>query len=109
MTVSQLKRQSEAELETESELLYGEESKKEADWEDWERIFEDSLFKEQTDLKTGTEEALPEVEEIIPDFLKDEAPVQGTARGTAYHIFLQYLDFTRAESLEAVEEQAVGN
>ena len=105
LTVSQLKRQSEAELETESELLYGEESKKEADWEDWERIFEDSLFKEQTDLKTGTEEALPEVEEIIPDFLKDEAPVQGTARGTAYHIFLQYLDFTRAESLEAVEEQ----
>ena len=105
LTVSQLKRQSEAELETESELLYGEESKKEADWEDWERIFEDSLFKEQTDLKTGTEEALPEVEEIIPDFLKDEAPVQGAARGTAYHIFLQYLDFTRAESLEAVEEQ----
>ena len=44
LTVSQLKRQSEAELETESELLYGEESKKEADWEDWERIFEDSLF-----------------------------------------------------------------
>ena len=105
LTVSQLKRQSEAELEAESELLYGEESKKEADWEDWERIFEDSLFKEQTDLKTGTEEALPEVEEIIPDFLKDEAPVQGAARGTAYHIFLQYLDFTRAESLEAVEEQ----
>ena len=105
LTVSQLKRQSEAELEAESELLYGEESEKEADWEDWERIFEDSLFKEQTDLKTGTEEALPEVEEIIPDFLKDEAPVQGAARGTAYHIFLQYLDFTRAESLEAVEEQ----
>ena len=105
LTVSQLKRQSETELEEESELLYGEESEKEADWEDWERIFEDSLFKEQTDLKTGTEEALPEVEEIIPDFLKDEAPVQGAARGTAYHIFLQYLDFTRAESLEAVEEQ----
>ncbi|MFQ9152692.1 MAG: hypothetical protein ACLR6B_15610 [Blautia sp.] len=34
-----------------------------------------------------------------------KAPVRGAARGTAYHIFLQYLDFNRAESLAEVREQ----
>ena len=51
------------------------------------------------------EEVLPEVDEIIPEFLKEKAPVRGAARGTAYHIFLQYLDFNRAESLAEVREQ----
>ena len=52
------------------------------------------------------EEVLPDVDEIIPEFLKEKAPVRGAARGTAYHIFLQYLDFNRAESLAEVERSS---
>lgn len=89
LTVSQLKRQSEAELETESELLYGEESKKEADWEDWERIFEDSLFKEQTDLKTGTEEALPgSSKRSFPGLSERRSPRPGSGPGNGLPYFL---------------------
>lgn len=130
LTVSQLKRQSETELQEESAVLYENGPEEEKDWEAWENVFEEPLLKEaaadeEKDWSADwlvpaenarkmnksqesteiAEEVLPDVDEIIPEFLKEKAPVRGAARGTAYHIFLQYLDFNRAESLAEVREQ----
>ena len=107
LTVSQLKRQSETELQEESEVLYENGPEEEKDWSaDWlvpaENARKMNKSPESTEI---VEEVLPEVDETIPEFLKEKAPVRGAARGTAYHIFLQYLDFNRAESLAEVREQ----
>ena len=48
-----------------------------------------------------------EQEPIIPDFMKEsrEPLLQGAARGTAYHRILECLDYTKADSQQAIEQQ----
>ncbi len=38
----------------------------------------------------------------LPDFTRADAPLSGAARGTATHLALQYMDFSRTGSVEAV-------
>lgn len=48
----------------------------------------------------------PDIIPLIPDFIEEkEEPLQGTARGTAYHKAVEYLDFTRADTEDDVREQ----
>lgn len=48
-----------------------------------------------------------EQEPIIPDFMKEsrEPLLQGAARGTAYHRILECLDYSKADSQQAIEQQ----
>ena len=48
-----------------------------------------------------------EQEPIIPDFMKEsrEPLLQGAARGTAYHRILECLDYSKADSQQAIEKQ----
>ena len=48
-----------------------------------------------------------EQEPIIPDFMKEsrETLLQGAARGTAYHRILECLDYSKADSQQAIEQQ----
>ena len=48
-----------------------------------------------------------EQEPIIPDFMKEEQEplLQGAARGTAYHRILECLDYAKADSQQAIEQQ----
>ena len=39
----------------------------------------------------------------LPDFARAEKPATGTEKGIATHLVLQYMDFARTESLEAVQ------
>ncbi len=38
----------------------------------------------------------------MPDFARREKPLSGTEKGSATHLVLQYMDFARTQSLEAV-------
>ena len=48
-----------------------------------------------------------EQEPIIPDFMKEsrEPLLQGAARGTAYHRILECLEYSKADSQQAIEQQ----
>ncbi len=39
----------------------------------------------------------------LPDFARDKRPATGAEKGTATHLVLQYMDFAKTESLEAVQ------
>ena len=41
----------------------------------------------------------------MPSFLREDTPLKGADRGTAYHRVLECLDFTRASSQEEIKEQ----
>ena len=41
----------------------------------------------------------------MPDFTKKDKPVTGAEKGTATHLVLQYMDFGRTESVEAVRQE----
>lgn len=66
-----------------------------------------------TELKTYAEPD-PDAESIapaqerkfnMPDFAKKDKPLTGTERGIATHLVLQYMDFGRTDSLDAVQEE----
>lgn len=59
--------------------------------------------REEAELLFNGEGECPE--QIVPAFLKEAGDVIGAARGTAYHIFLQHLDFTRCAELNEVKLQ----
>ena len=44
-------------------------------------------------------------EPFVPSFLREDTPLKGADRGTAYHRVLECLDFTRASSQEEIKEQ----
>ena len=41
----------------------------------------------------------------MPDFTREEKPLSGAERGTATHLVLQYMDFTKGDSPEHVKEE----
>ena len=61
--------------------------------------------------RLGREDSFELLEEspiipYVPDFMKEEqGELSGAARGTAYHRLLEWLDYEKAESPEAVEAQ----
>lgn len=112
LTVSQLKRQSDEEEEAGVRLF--EDEKNDILWMHESAQAE---YEEMNALETGYEQGhVPETEHgrgntperLIPEFMKDSAPMEGSARGTAYHSFLQYLDFGRCGNLAGVKEQLNG-
>lgn len=44
---------------------------------------------------------------LFPQFRSGQAPVSGAARGTAYHTFMENLDFTKKEELEIQLEELI--
>ena len=48
----------------------------------------------------------PEVIPLLPRFLQEETKLTGASRGTAYHRFLELLDFAEQYSLERLTEKA---
>lgn len=46
----------------------------------------------------------PDVIPLIPDFMKKEQKVEGAARGTIYHLFMEKLDYHMAATADAVRE-----
>jgi len=71
------------------------------------------LKKQSQQIETDEEALLPEQmcleetdgEEMLPEFLKEKQELKGAARGTAYHMLLQYLDFTRCKNKAEVKAQ----
>ena len=41
----------------------------------------------------------------LPDFAREEKPLTGAEKGSATHLVLQYMDFARTDSAEAVQEE----
>ena len=46
----------------------------------------------------------PEVVPLLPAFLKEEEPLTGASRGTAYHRVMELLDFAADESRKGIED-----
>lgn len=49
-----------------------------------------------------------EEEKLVPKFMRDDAPLTGTSRGTAYHRVLELLDFTKEYDRESLTEAVSG-
>ena len=49
----------------------------------------------------------PEREEVVPQFYRQEETIQGAARGTLYHTFMESLDFSKKDDLRMQLEELV--
>lgn len=79
----------------------------EGDWEIPVKLTVSQLKEAGFDEEDGEKLYAParQEETQVPDFLREDTPLKGADRGTAYHRVLECLDFTRAFSQEQLEEQ----
>lgn len=110
ITVSELKRLRQRDMAEESEILYEKEREVETESENLSMESEEVEFDQAEDFQgeervSSLADQFPDVEPVIPNFMRTEEIVSGAARGTLYHKLLEEMDLFNLSTMKEIEEK----